>query len=101
MSRVPDHLEEELEKLTPRQLDDIVRLADQLAEDQRREKRIEKKAEQDDEVRKDIRGDDLPEGVPGKATLTKKKINGNEYWYWQWRDGDKIRSQYKEPVDNS
>ena len=101
MRDVPDDIEDRLEKLTPRQLDQVSRLAERLAEDQRREQRIEKKGEQDDDVRTNIRGDDLPDGVPGKATLTKKKINGNEYWYWQWRDGEKIRSQYKGPVDNS
>lgn len=42
--------------------------------------------------------DDLPEGVPGKATLTIKEINDNRYYYYQWRDGDSIKSQYKSPV---
>ena len=39
-----------------------------------------------------------PESVPAKASTTVKEINGNRYYYWQWRDGDRIRSQYKGPV---
>jgi hypothetical protein len=42
--------------------------------------------------------DDPPDGVPANATLTVKEINNNRYYYWQWRDGDSIRSKYKGPV---
>lgn len=34
-----------------------------------------------------------------KGTLTKKEIDDREYYYLQWRDGDKIRSQYVAPVN--
>ncbi|MBX0288300.1 hypothetical protein EGH22_18370 [Halomicroarcula sp. F28] len=34
-----------------------------------------------------------------KGTLTTKTINGRDYYYLQWRDGDKVRSQYVAPVD--
>jgi hypothetical protein len=40
-----------------------------------------------------------PDDVPGKATITIKEINDNRYYYWQWRDGEKIRSKYKGPVN--
>ena len=43
--------------------------------------------------------DELPDDVPAKATTTIKEINGNRYYYWQWRDGEKIRSKYKGPVN--
>lgn len=33
-----------------------------------------------------------------KGTLTTKTIDDREYYYLQWRDGDKIRSQYIAPV---
>jgi len=45
------------------------------------------------------RPDELPDDVPSRATITIKEINDNRYYYWQWREGDKIRSQYKGPVD--
>ncbi|WP_262181504.1 hypothetical protein [Haloarcula laminariae] len=34
-----------------------------------------------------------------KGTLTTKTINGREYYYLQWREGEKVRSQYIAPVD--
>ncbi|MFC6722834.1 hypothetical protein ACFQE1_00105 [Halobium palmae] len=95
MSDVPESIEARLEELTPGQLDQVARLAERLAEDQRRQQRIEETEATD----VDQKGDPLPEGVPGKATLTKKTINDNEYWYWQWREGDSIKSQYKGPVN--
>jgi len=45
-------------------------------------------------------GTDRPDSVPAKASTTVKEINGNRYYYWQWRDGEKIRSQYNGPVSN-
>ena len=42
--------------------------------------------------------DTPPEGVPGKATLTVKEINDNRYYYWQWREGDSVKSKYAGPV---
>ena len=59
-------------------------------------------AEGDDERqrRQEGRSDDLPDGVPSKATLTIKEINDNRY-YWQWRDGDQVKSKYKGPVDST
>ena len=44
---------------------------------------------------------DRPDDVPAKASTTIKEINDNRYYYWQWRDGDSVRSQYKGPVDDA
>jgi hypothetical protein len=38
---------------------------------------------------------DLPDDVPSKATITGKAINDNRYYYWQWRDGEQIKSKSK------
>ncbi len=35
---------------------------------------------------------------PRKATITIKEINDNRY-YWQWREGHKVTSKYKGPVN--
>jgi len=35
-----------------------------------------------------------------KATITIKKSNDNRYYYWQWREGNKIKSKYKGPVNS-
>jgi hypothetical protein len=42
-----------------------------------------------------------PDGVPGKASITVKEINENRYYYWQWRDGDTVKSTYHGPVNSS
>ncbi|WP_458190297.1 hypothetical protein [Haladaptatus sp. NG-WS-4] len=76
-------------------LQHVARYAEELAEYQEREARL---AEDDDEDEIDERLDDLPDDVPSKATITVKEINDNRY-YWQWRDGDKIRSKYKSPIN--
>jgi hypothetical protein len=34
-----------------------------------------------------------------KGTLTTKTIDGRDYYYLQWRDGDTVTSQYVGPVD--
>lgn len=45
--------------------------------------------------------DDTPDdSVPDKASKTVKTINDNEYLYWQWRDGDSIKSKYIGPNTN-
>jgi hypothetical protein len=48
--------------------------------------------------RADEHPSDLPDDVPSKVTITIKEINDNRYYYWQWREGDKIKSKYKAPV---
>ncbi|WP_411911612.1 hypothetical protein [Natronomonas gomsonensis] len=45
------------------------------------------------------RPNDLPDDVPAKATITIKEINDNRYSYWQWREGEKVISKYKDPVN--
>ncbi|WP_254524662.1 hypothetical protein [Natrinema caseinilyticum] len=35
----------------------------------------------------------LPDGVPERASVSVTTIGGTEYRYYQWRDGDEIRSE--------
>lgn len=37
-----------------------------------------------------------PDGVPERATVSVTEIAGVEYYYYQWRDGDEIRSETRE-----
>jgi len=37
--------------------------------------------------------------APSKGTLTTKTIDGRDYYYLQWREGDTVTSQYVAPVD--
>jgi len=93
---LPAELVDTLNESPPEQLRDVAHYAEGLAEHKEREARLEEES-----AGKDIeeRPDNLPDDVPSKATITIKEINDNRYYYWQWRDGDKVRSKYKEPVN--
>ena len=83
-----------LNDYAPNQLQHVARYAEELAEHKAREAGLE---EEEDKI--DERPDDLPDDVPSKATVTIKEINDNRYYYWQWREGDKVKSKYKSPVN--
>jgi hypothetical protein len=78
------------------QLQHVARYAEELAEHKARKVRLKEESD-DDKI--ENQSDDLPDDVPSKATITIKEINDNRYYYWQWRDGDKIKSKYKSPVN--
>ncbi|SNR74434.1 hypothetical protein SAMN06266787_1191 [Halorubrum ezzemoulense] len=93
---LPTEIVNTLNETSPEQLQDVATYAEALVEYKEREARLGKSADQEGV---EERPDDLPDDVPAKATITIKEINDNRYYYWQWRDGDKIRSQYKSPVN--
>jgi len=93
---LPTEIVNTLNESASKQLRDIVTYAEALAEYKQQEARLEKDADQDEEKE---RSDDLPDDVPAKATITIKEINENRYYYWQWREGGKIKSKYKWPVN--
>jgi len=95
-ANLPMEIVNTLNKLDPEQLQDVATYAEALAEHKEREARLKELADQD-EVEE--RPDDLPDDVPSKATITIKEINANRYYYWQWRDGSRVKSKYKGPVD--
>ena len=94
---LPTDLVNTLTESTPERLRDIATYAEELAEHKERKARLEEETTED-EIEK--RPGDLPDDVPTKATITIKEINDNRYYYWQWRDGDKIKSKYKGPVSS-
>ncbi|WP_049902131.1 hypothetical protein [Halorubrum distributum] len=85
-----------LNRSSPEQLRDVATYAESLAEHKERESRLEESADQDDVKEQP---DELPDDVPAKATITIKNINENRYYYWQWRDGEQVKSKYKSPVN--
>jgi hypothetical protein len=95
-AELPTEIVDTLNGYSPEQLQHVARYAEELAEHKVREAPLEEESE-DDEI--DERPDDLPDDVPSKATITIKEINDNRYYYWQWRDGERIRSKYKAPVN--
>jgi hypothetical protein len=95
-AELPTEIVNSLNGYSPNQLRHVARYAEELAEHKTREARLEDKSDDDDI---DDRPDDLPDDVPSKATITIKEINDNRYYYWQWREGDKVKSKYKSPVN--
>jgi hypothetical protein len=95
-AELPTDIVNTLNGYSPDKLQHVARYAEKLAEHKSREARLGEESEVD-EI--DERLDDLPNEVPSKATITIKEINDNRYYYWQWRDGEKIRSKYKGPVN--
>lgn len=54
------------------------------------------KAQQGDDEEEGASDDDpdtYPDGVPADASVSVTEIAGVEYYYYQWRDGDEIRSE--------
>ena len=94
---LPQDAVDTLEQYSPELLRHAAAYAEALAEHREREARLE--ADTDDEEDIAERPDDMPDDVPSKATLTIKEINDNRYYYWQWREGDTIKSEYKAPVN--
>ena len=81
---------------SPEQLQHVASYAEALAAHKAHEARLQ---EQSDDGEVEDRPNDLPDDVPSKATITIKEINDNRYYYWQWREGEKIKSNYKSPVN--
>ena len=108
---LPKYLIEGVEKQSPENLRELVSYAEQMADYKEAEAQRELEArtnqsttetpeEWDDneweEAVDDARDEaDLPDS---KGTLTTKTIDGRDYFYLQWREGSKIKSQYVGPV---
>ncbi|MFC7116533.1 hypothetical protein ACFQH2_18490 [Natronoarchaeum sp. GCM10025703] len=91
---LPDDVVDTLDEASTERLREIAEYAEELAEYHSREP----SSGEDDRVQDP--SEDRPDEVPSRATVTIKEINDNRYYYWQWRDGETIRSQYKGPVDS-
>lgn len=92
---VPGEIAATLASCSPAQLRDIAAYAAALADHRER-------AEEPDDREKERASEppDRPADVPAKATITTKEINDNRYHYWQWREGDSVRSKYKGPAND-
>ena len=89
----------ELAECSVQELNDAAEYANELAEHLKEESRGAGRDESEERERPEA--DDLPDDVPSKATITVKEINDNRYYYWQWREGEQIKSKYKGPVNPS
>ena len=93
---LPTDIVDTLDDYSPELLRHVARYTEELAEYREREARL---AENEENNQIEERPRNLPDNVPSKATITVKEINDNRYYYWQWREGDKIKSKYKGPVN--
>ena len=108
---LPKYLIEGVEKQSPENLRELAAYAEQMADYKEAEaqRELEARANQStteipeewddnewEEAVDDARDEaDLPDS---KGTLTTKTIDGRDYFYLQWREGSKIKSQYVAPV---
>ncbi|UPM45298.1 hypothetical protein [Halocatena salina] len=95
-AELPTDVVDTLDDYSPERLRHVASYTEDLAEYRERAARLTE-GEEEDKVEE--RSKDLPDGVPSKATITIKEINDNRYYYWQWREGDRIKSKYKDPVN--
>jgi len=91
---LPSGIAGECSALSADQIRELAKYAESLGEYREREARLEAEDESSDEA-----PDDRPDEVPAGASVTVKEINDNRYRYWQWRDGDKIKSKYIGPAN--
>lgn len=89
---LPSGLIDECRSLSATQLRALAKYAESLAE------YLERQAHRDEET-EDADPAERPDGVPAGASVTVKTINENRYRYWQWRDGDTIKSKYIGPAN--
>ena len=87
-------LTDECRSLSADQLRVLAKYAKSLAKYREHEARSEAEEQSPDEA-----PEDRPDGVPAGASVTIKEINDNRYRYWQWRDGEKIKSKYIGPAN--
>lgn len=91
---LPSELATACTELSVSQLRALAEYADAVADHRERAERRNRREETPDE-----RPDDRPDDVPAGASVTVKEINENRYRYWQWRDGEKIKSKYIGPAN--
>lgn len=97
---VPQYLIDGLDRQHPEKLQAIASYADSLAAWRINDE--EPEAENESEQSSMVEESKIPpDAVPSKATIVTKEINGNRYKYWQWRDGEHVRSKYEGPVVGS
>jgi len=94
---LPAEFAQSLQTLSVDQLEEAVKYAETLAAHRERQRRP---AEANEEP-EDRDAEERPTDVPAGASVTVKEINDNRYRYWQWRDGEKIKSKYIGPVTSS
>lgn len=99
---IPKYIRKGMEKQDEQTLRDIADYAGALAEFRQAGTGEEKVVEDaGEEVETDHDEEFGRCDAPSRATRVIKEINENRYYYWQWREGEKIKSEYIGPVSDS
>lgn len=97
---IPQYILDGLDRQDAQTLEEISRYAEDLAAAKAAQAKAELEDGDEEVVREDSEDvDDLPDDVPTKASVVVKEINSNRYYYYQWREGSKVKSKYKAPVN--
>lgn len=97
---IPQYILDGLDRQDAQTLEEISRYAEDLAAAKAAQAEAELEDGDEEVVREDSEDvDDLPDDVPTKASVVVKEINSNRYYYYQWREGSKVKSKYKAPVN--
>lgn len=101
----PKYIIEGLQKQSPEVLEELSGYCESLAAEKVREleAQLEEKQVEIDETPDEWEPDEWEETVadveaPPKACITTKTIDGRDYYYYQWREGSSIKSEYIAPV---
>lgn len=96
---IPQYILDGLDRQDAQTLQAISRYAEALVAAKEAEAEAELEDGDEEVVREDSEDiDDLPDDVPTKASVVVTEINSNHYYY-QWREGSKVKSKYKAPVN--
>ena len=90
-----------LNRQSPEDLRTIAEYAQRLAAweaNQQATERADSDEGQDVVAEREAVDDERPDGVPGKASVVVKEIDGSRYEYWQWWEDGGTKSQYKGPA---
>lgn len=96
----PKYLVEGLAKQSPETLRALATYAEELADQKEADAAAELEANSIDDDELDFDPDEIDrDEAPGKACITIKKPHGKSgYYYFQWREGEQILSEYIRPV---
>jgi hypothetical protein len=101
---VAQYILDGLDRQSPEDLRTIAEYAQRLAAWEANQQATEQEQAdadgQDDVViEREAVDDERRGGVPGKASVVVKEIDGNRYEYWQWWEDGGTKSQYKGPAN--
>lgn len=113
-TNLPKYLREGVEKQSPDRLRRLAEYAEQMADwkEAKAKRELEERADQEIDVTPEDWDDEeweaqMDEALEkadisgGKGTLVTKNIDGRQYYYLNWREGDTVKSQYVAPVTPS